>query len=67
LLFLQKLSALREAEIRYSNLWSEAQRIHGTVLSDIICTGDGCACNFYRRKKAIGDVRLARENIDKFL
>jgi len=67
LLYLQKLSALREAEVRYGQLWSEAQRVHSTILSDIICTGDGCACNFYRRKKSIGDVKFSKENIDKFL
>jgi len=64
---LQKLSVVREAEMRYAQLWSEAQRVHETILSDIICTGDGCACNFYRRKKAIGDVKYAKENLDKFL
>jgi DNA polymerase delta subunit 1 len=44
----------------------EAQRIHGTLHTDIMCTGDGCGCQFYRRKKVQADIRLAQEQIDKF-
>ena len=29
-------------------------------------TGDGCACQFYRRKKVQQDIRLAQEQVDKF-
>jgi DNA polymerase delta subunit 1 len=65
-LYLEKLEVLREAELRYSDLWAAAQRIHGTVHSDIMCTGDGCACQFYRRKKVQADIRLAQELLDKF-
>lgn len=65
-IYLEKLSSLREAELRYAKLWSEAQRVHDTVHSEIICTGDGCACHFYRRKKVQADIRLAQEAIDKF-
>jgi DNA polymerase delta subunit 1 len=65
-IFLEKLEILREAELRYADLWSAAQRIHGTVHSDIMCTGDGCACQFYRRKKVQADIRLAQETLDKF-
>ncbi len=65
-IYLDKLGCLREAELRYSKLWSLAQRVHGTVHSAIMCTGDGCACQFYRRKKVQNDVRLAQEAVDKF-
>lgn len=65
-IYLSKLSVMREAELRYNTLWSAAQRIHGTVHSDIMCTGDGCACQFYRRKKAQTDIKLAQEVLDKF-
>ena len=65
-IYLAKLSAMRQAELRYSELWAAAQRIHGTVHSDIMCTGDGCACQFYRRKKAQTDIKLAQEILDKF-
>lgn len=65
-IYLEKLSNLREAELRYAKLWSEAQRVHGNVHSEIMCTGDGCACLFYRRKKVQADMRLAQEAIDKF-
>lgn len=65
-IYLEKLSCLREAELRYANLWSRAQRIHGTMHTAIMCTGDGCACHFYRRKKVQQDIRLAQEAIDKF-
>lgn len=54
-MYLGKLSCLREVELRYANLWSRAQRIHGTMHTAIICTGDVCACS-----------RLAQEAIDKF-
>ncbi|EED91181.1 DNA polymerase, partial [Thalassiosira pseudonana CCMP1335] len=65
-IYLEKLAVLKEAELRYAHLWSEAQRIHGTLLTDIMCTGDGCACQFYRRKKVQNDIRLAQEQVDKF-
>lgn len=65
-LYIEKLNALREAEVRYATLWSAAQRIHGTVHSDIMCTGDGCACQFYRRKKVQADIRLAEDVVNKF-
>ena len=65
-IYLEKLAVLKEAELRYAHLWSEAQRIHGTLHTDIMCTGDGCACQFYRRKKVQADIRLAQEQVDKF-
>lgn len=65
-IYMEKLAAVREAEVRFAQLWAAAQRIHGTVHSDIICTGDGCQCHFYRRKKAQADVRLAQEVLDRF-
>jgi DNA polymerase delta subunit 1 len=66
-IYLGKLKTLREAELRYNKLWAAAQRIHGTVHSDIMCTGDMCACQFYRRKKVQADIRLAQATLDKFL
>lgn len=65
-IFLDKLAVMREAELRYAELWAAAQRIHGSVHSDIMCTGDGCACQFYRRKKVQADIKLAQEVLDKF-
>jgi len=65
-IYLEKLEVLREAELRYANLWANAQVIHGTVHSDIMCTGDGCGCQFYRRKKVQADIKLAQEVLDKF-
>lgn len=65
-IYLGKLAALKEAELLYSHLWSECQRIHGTLHTDILCTGDGCTCQFYRRKKVQADIRLAQETVDKF-
>ena len=65
-IYLDKLAVMREAELRYAELWAAAQRIHGTVHSDIMCTGDGCACQFYRRKKVQADLKLAQEVLDKF-
>ncbi|KAL7574896.1 hypothetical protein ACA910_010727 [Epithemia clementina (nom. ined.)] len=65
-IFLEKLEVLREAELRFAELWANAQRIHGTVHSDIMCTGDGCGCQFYRRKKVQADIKLAQEVLDKF-
>jgi len=65
-IYLKKLKILREAETRYAKLWSAAQRIHGTIHTEIICRGDGCTCQFYRRVKAQNDVRLALETIEKF-
>jgi DNA polymerase delta subunit 1 len=64
-IYMDKLEKLREAELRYSELWSSAQRIHGSVHSDIMCTGDGCACQFYRRKKVQADIKMAQEVVDK--
>ena len=65
-IYMEKVAVLREAELRYADLWSAAQRIHGTVHSDIMCTGDGCSCQFYRRKKVQADIRLAQEMVNKF-
>lgn len=65
-IYLDKLGNLREAELRFAKLWSAAQRIHGNIHSDIMCTGDGCGCQFYRRKKAQADIKLAQEVVDKF-
>jgi DNA polymerase delta subunit 1 len=65
-IYMEKVAILREAELRYADLWSAAQRIHGTVHSDIMCTGDGCQCQFYRRKKVQADIRLAQEMVNKF-
>ncbi|OEU20464.1 DNA polymerase delta catalytic subunit [Fragilariopsis cylindrus CCMP1102] len=65
-IYLGKLECLREAEKSYAELWSAAQRIHNTYHSDIMCRGDGCACQFYRRKKVQADIRLAQEVLDKF-
>lgn len=64
-IYMEKLENLREAELRYADLWSAAQRIHGSVHSDIMCTGDGCACQFYRRKKVQADIKMAQEVVDK--
>lgn len=65
-IYLEKLEILREAELRYSQLWAAAQVIHGTVHSDIMCTGDGCGCQFYRRKKVQADIKIVQEVLDKF-
>jgi DNA polymerase delta subunit 1 len=65
-IYLGKLEVLRAAEKSYAELWSAAQRIHNTYHSDIMCRGDGCACQFYRRKKVQADIRLAQEVLDKF-
>jgi DNA polymerase delta subunit 1 len=65
-IYLGKLECLRVAEKSYAELWSTAQQIHSTFHSDIMCTGDGCACQFYRRKKVQADIRLAQEVLDKF-
>ena len=34
-IYLEKLEVLREAELRYATLWAAAQKIHGTVHSDM--------------------------------
>jgi DNA polymerase delta subunit 1 len=65
-IYLEKLAVLREKEQIFAHLWSAAQTIHSTIHSDIMCTGDGCACQFYRRKKVQADIRLAQEVLDKF-
>jgi DNA polymerase delta subunit 1 len=65
-IYLSKLAIMREAELRYNQLWAAAQQIHGSVHSDIMCTGDACACQFYRRKKVQADIRLAQDVLDKF-
>lgn len=43
-IYLEKLECFRAAEKSYAKLWSTAQQIHGSYHSDIMCTGDGCAC-----------------------
>lgn len=65
-IYLEKLALVREKEQAFAELWSAAQRIHNTIHTDIMCTGDGCACQFYRRKKVQADIRLAQEVLDKF-
>jgi len=65
-IFLEKVDVLREAELRFAELWSNAQKIHGTVHGDIMCTGDGCGCQFYRRKKVQADIKHAQEVVDRF-
>jgi len=65
-MYLEKLAILREAEVRFAKLWSAAQRIHGTAHTDIMCTGDGCGCHFYRRKKVQADIRMALDTLEKF-
>ena len=65
-IYLEKLAVLREAELRYAQLWAHCQRVHGAIHTKIMCTGDGCACHFYRRKKVQADIRLAQDAIDKF-
>jgi DNA polymerase delta subunit 1 len=65
-IYLSKLAVFRETELRYNTLWANAQRIHETVHSDIMCTGDACACQFYRRKKVQADMKIALEILDKF-
>jgi DNA polymerase delta subunit 1 len=65
-IYISKLAVMREAELRYNELWAAAQRIHGSFFSDILCTGDSCGCQFYRRKKVQADLRLAQEVLDKF-
>lgn len=65
-IYMEKLAKLREAEERFADLWSAAQRIHNSVHSDIMCTGDGCACQFYRRKKVQSDIRQCQEVVDRF-
>jgi DNA polymerase delta subunit 1 len=65
-IYLEKLATLQEAEKTYAELWSAAQKIHNSVHSDIMCTGDGCACQFYRRKKVQADIKMAQEVLDKF-
>jgi DNA polymerase delta subunit 1 len=57
-IYLGKLEILREAELRYADLWSAAQRIHGTVHSDIMCTGDGCGTA--PSTPGLADIRLAQ-------
>lgn len=65
-IYMDKLAVLRKAELKYADLWSKAQCVHASVHSDIMCTGDGCACQFYKRKKAQADIKLAQETVDKF-
>uniref|UniRef100_A0A7S1FL71 DNA-directed DNA polymerase n=1 Tax=Corethron hystrix TaxID=216773 RepID=A0A7S1FL71_9STRA len=65
-IYMEKLCVLRNAEEKFATLWAAAQKIHGTIFQDIMCTGDGCPCQFYRRKKAQADMRMAQEDIDKF-
>lgn len=65
-IYLEKLGELKEAELRYAKLWANAQVVHGSIHSDIMCTGDGCACQFYKRKKAQTDMKRCQECVDKF-
>lgn len=65
-IYLKKLECYQAAEKSYSELWSKAQKIHGNYLTDIMCTGDGCSCQFYRRKKVQADICVAQEVLDKF-
>jgi DNA polymerase delta subunit 1 len=65
-IYLSKLKDLRRAESDYAKLWSAAQRIHSSMFQDVMCTGDGCACQFYRRKKCQQDVKMYQEQVDKF-
>ncbi|KAI2514140.1 DNA polymerase family B [Fragilaria crotonensis] len=64
--FTLKTPSFARSGMRFASLWAAAQRIHGTVHSDIMCTGDGCACQFYRRKKVQADIRLAEDVVNKF-
>jgi hypothetical protein len=64
-IYLEKLANLQDAELGCAQLWSQAQRILGTVHSEIMCTGDSCGCQFYRRKKVQADIRVALEAVDK--
>jgi len=65
-IYLDKLKNLRVAEGEYSKLWSAAQRIHGQMFQDVMCTGDGCACQFYRRKKVQQDIKRCQIALDQF-
>ena len=65
-IYLEKMTNLNKAEREFSSLWSTCQRIHSSYFQDIMCTGDGCTCLFYRRKKVQADVRHHQEQVDKF-
>ena len=65
-IYLSKLKDLRRAEQDYAKLWAAAQRIHSSMFQDVMCTGDGCACQFYRRKKIQQDIKMYQEALDKF-
>ena len=65
-LYLAKLEQLNGAEREFGSLWSTCQRIHSNYFNDIMCTGDGCACQFYRRKKVQQDVKRFQEQVDQF-
>jgi hypothetical protein len=66
-IYLVKLEVLREAELRYAELWAAAPCNHGTVCSDIVCTGDGCTCQIHHRKKVLAEIRVAQDVVNKFL
>jgi len=65
-IYMNKLADMKRAERDYAGLWAAAQRIHGSNFQDIMCTGDGCACQFYRRKKVQQDIKMYQEGLDKF-
>ena len=65
-IYLGKLRDLRRSEAEYSHLWAAAQRIHGQIFQDVMCTGDGCACQFYRRKKVQQDIKRCQLALDQF-
>jgi len=66
-IYLVKLEVLREAELRYAELWAASPRNHGTVRSDIVCTGEGCTCQIHQRKKVLAEIRVAQDVVNKFL
>ena len=66
-IYYQKLQDLRRAEKDYARLWTAAQRIHGSLMQDVMCTGDGCSCQFYRRMKVKQDVARYRAAVDEFV
>ena len=66
LFYLNRLNQLNGAEREFSSLWSSCQRIHSNNFNDIMCTGDGCSCQFYRRKKVQQDANRFLEQVEKF-
>jgi len=63
---LSKLHDLRWAERYYAAQWAAAGRIHGSAFLGNMCTGDGCACQFYRKKKAQQDIKKCQDELVKF-